>query len=96
MDGAKFTSVSIARNKAITSSGHMKPTSILGTPGNRSIELSNNNTFSVVGGGRPIFWKGKVIGAVGISGGTPTEDDEIAATSIASIFPNGNAIKSKL
>ncbi|GMH58913.1 hypothetical protein TrST_g10240 [Triparma strigata] len=87
MDGAKFTSVSIARNKALTSSGHMKPTSVLGTAGNRSIELSNNQMFSVVGGGRPICFEGEVVGAVGISGGTPAEDDEIARNAIGSVFP---------
>ena len=87
MDGAKFTSVSIARNKALTSSGHMKATSVLGTAGNRSIELSNHQMFSVVGGGRPIFFEGEVVGAVGISGGTPAEDDEIARNAIGSVFP---------
>ena len=82
MDGANFTSVSIAANKAFTSAGHKKPTAILATDQNRSIELSNHSQFCVVPGGRPVFANETVVGAIGISGGTPEQDDRIAEMTV--------------
>jgi uncharacterized protein GlcG (DUF336 family) len=82
MDGAKFTSISIATSKAFTSAGHMTQTSKLPTPGNRSIENSNEGRFSLVQGGREVRLGGQVVGAVGISGAKPSEDDECARLAI--------------
>ena len=76
MDGAKFTSISIAQDKAFTSAGHMTQTGKLPTPGNRSIENSNGGRFCLVQGGREVRGGGQVVGAVGISGAKPSEDDE--------------------
>jgi len=54
MDGAKFTSYSIAEGKAVTSAGHKNFTSKLATKGNRGIENSNGGMFTVFAGGVPI------------------------------------------
>jgi uncharacterized protein GlcG (DUF336 family) len=36
-------------------------------------------------GGIPILWEGKVIGAIGVSGNTPQEDEDIAKVGAAAI-----------
>ena len=82
MDGAKFTSLSIAANKAFTSAGHANHTGKLPTPGNRSIENSNGGKFSLVRGGREVRVGGQVVGAVGVSGAKPEEDDECVRLAI--------------
>lgn len=38
--------------------------------------------FSLLGGGRPIFEGTLLIGAIGVGGGTPEQDDEVAAAAL--------------
>jgi uncharacterized protein GlcG (DUF336 family) len=44
------------------------------------IALLTADDFVAIGGGMPIVIDGRVVGAVGISGGTSAEDAVIAAT----------------
>ncbi|NLD04599.1 MAG: heme-binding protein, partial [Synergistaceae bacterium] len=41
-----------------------------------------------IGGGKLIFSNGKVIGAIGVSGGTEAQDVEIASTSLSDYTSN--------
>jgi len=82
MDGTKFTSIDIARNKAFTSCGHFNATGKLGTAWNRSIENSNGGRFCLVEGGREVRWRGQVVGGIGVSGALPSEDDRIVMSTI--------------
>ena len=82
MDGAPQRSVDIATMKAKTSMLVGKPTRALQEgvqPGKplHSIDRSNGGMM-VVAGGYPLESNGTVIGAIGISGGTPDQDCEIA------------------
>ncbi len=42
--------------------------------------------FSVLGGGRPIVVDEKVIGAIGVGGGSAEQDDEVAQAAITAVF----------
>lgn len=44
--------------------------------------------LAVVGGGTPIFHKGKLIGAIGVGGATPDQDQARADAAVAAIFDN--------
>ena len=82
MDGAPQRSGDIATMKAKTSMLTGKPTRALQEavqPGKplHSIDRSNGGMM-VVAGGYPIEHEGQLIGGIGISGGTPDQDCEIA------------------
>ena len=82
MDGAPQRSGDIATMKAKTSMLTGKPTRALQDgvqPGHllHTIDRSNGGMM-VVAGGYPIEHEGQLIGGIGISGGTPDQDCEIA------------------
>ena len=82
MDGAPQRSGDIATMKAKTSMLTGKPTRGLQEgvqPGKplHTIDRSNGGMM-VVAGGYPIQHEGQIIGGIGISGGTPDQDSEIA------------------
>jgi uncharacterized protein GlcG (DUF336 family) len=90
MDGALLGSIDIAVGKAKTSALFGTRTENLGeyskaggpAPG---LELTNGGLV-VFAGGVPLTSKdGTVIGAVGISGGTPSQDGEVASAAAASL-----------
>lgn len=43
------------------------------------IQFTNEGKIVIFGGGEPILYKGKVIGGLGVSGGTEDQDIELAA-----------------
>lgn len=83
MEGAKFTSINIAIDKAYTAAGHRAPTSVYKEnvwPGGPAfgINHSNSGRFMTIAGGIPIVKDGVVVGAVGCSTGTPSQDEDVA------------------
>ena len=88
MPTAKLTSVAIAQDKAFTAAGHRLPTAAYKgpnfMPGGPAYGLahSNGGRFSVIGGGLPIIVDGAVIGGVGVSTGTPAQDEEVAKAGV--------------
>ena len=89
MDDAKLTSIDIAHNKAFTAAGHRAPTSVYDGkrvgPGGPiyGIQHSNNGRFTTIAGGVPVMVDGKCVGAIGVSGGLPSEDDVSAVVVVA-------------
>ncbi|WP_319774426.1 heme-binding protein [Breoghania sp.] len=84
MDGSLPASVEIATNKAWTAAAFRMSTDELGRlaqPGQMlfGVEASHGGRAVLFGGGMPLWREGKVIGAIGISGGTADEDMIIAA-----------------
>ncbi len=84
MDGSLPASVEIATNKAWTAAAFRMSTDELGRlaqPGQMlfGVEASHGGRVVLFGGGMPLRREGKVIGAIGISGGTADEDTIIAA-----------------
>lgn len=83
MDGALLASIDIARNKAYSAVGLKMPTDEIGEaaqPGASLFGIGNTNDGRIVtfGGGFPIESDGDVIGAIGVSGGSPEEDMTVA------------------
>lgn len=91
MDAAKITGIDIAINKAFTSACTRKPTSEyakIAGPGGEAfgIHASNQGRFMVFGGGVPVFVDGEVIGAVGCSSGSASEDEAVARAGIEALL----------
>ncbi len=100
MEGAKFTSIDIAINKAYTAAGHRAPTSVYKEavwPGGPAFGINNSNggRFMTIAGGIPIKKDGVVIGSIGCSTGTPAQDEDVAKKGVEAVEQSFN-IKAKL
>ncbi|MEC2160138.1 GlcG/HbpS family heme-binding protein [Virgibacillus halodenitrificans] len=87
MDDAWLASVDIAHNKAWTSVALKMPTSNLEEATVPNSELWGLNTTNqgkivVFGGGLPLEKEGKVVGAVGVSGGAVPQDVQVAEAAL--------------
>ncbi|KAF1850589.1 DUF336-domain-containing protein [Cucurbitaria berberidis CBS 394.84] len=90
MEGAKFTSINIAIDKAYTAAGHRAPTSIYKEnvwPGGPAFGINNSNggRFMTIAGGVPITKDGVVVGAIGVSTGTPSQDEDVAKRGVEAV-----------
>ena len=87
MDGGKITSAIIAQDKAYTAAGAKRTTESYGTasqPGQPAYGINSaiGGRLSIVAGGVPVIVDGQVVGAIGVSSGTPAQDSECAAAGI--------------
>jgi glc operon protein GlcG len=86
-DGCKLPSITIAINKAFSAARERRPTAEIGAD-SRSAPFPMTNygdpRYTAWGGGIPIFYQGEVIGAVGVSGLTESEDIELAQLGVNS------------
>ncbi len=83
MDGAKITSINLAIDKSYAAAGVNKGTHALGEvsqPGKPAYGLSSTlgGRMVVVAGGLPVFSGEEVVGAIGVSSGSPAQDLEVA------------------
>ena len=83
MDNAYIASYDIAVNKVFTSASLKMSTEKLGElsrPGQSlyGIQYTNNGKIVIFGGGEVLECGGKIIGALGVSGGTAKDDTELA------------------
>ena len=88
MDGAWIGSVDISINKAYTSRAFDIATKDLAAnaqPGDQffGIHVSNGGRVMVFAGGIPLRRDGKVVGAVGVSGGSGEQDQSVAEAGAA-------------
>lgn len=84
MDDSYIASYDIAVNKAFTCASLKMPTSklkALSQPGESlyGIQFTNEGKIVIFGGGDPLFVGEKLIGAIGVSGGTEEEDTFLSA-----------------
>lgn len=84
MDGAYIGSVDVAVNKAFTCVAFQMSTqklSELAAPGAPlyGIQHTNSGRIVIFGGGEPLIINGRIIGALGVSGGTAEQDTALAA-----------------
>lgn len=80
MEDALIGSIDISINKAYTACAFKMETDKLNTLSRPTGELfgfQNSDRVSIIGGGLPYIYKGNVIGAIGVSGGTIKEDVKI-------------------
>lgn len=90
MDGGKFSSIRIAIDKAYTAAAARNPTSFYGEichPGHPTfgIHVTNEGHFCIIGGGVPVVSDGDIIGAIGVSSGTPDQDIVVAEAGVAAM-----------
>lgn len=88
MEGAWLGSIDIAQGKAYTARAFDMSTQDLGPlcqPGQPlfGIQASNQGHLVIFPGGIPLQDNGSVVGAVGVSGGTVEQDQEVAAAGAA-------------
>lgn len=88
MDGAWLASVNISRNKAYTSAALDMPTHELAEasePGNSlyGLQTTDEGRIVIFGGGYPLKQDGEVVGAIGVSGGEVSQDQEVAEAGVA-------------
>ncbi len=86
MDGAQLGSIDVARAKARTSLYFRRPSKAFAD----SLSSGNSSALVLPGalpvqGGLPIEVDGKVIGAVGVSGGTSPQDEQCGRAGIATL-----------
>ena len=84
MDGAYIASFDIAVNKSFTSASLKMSTealSRLSQPGQSlyGIQFTNGGKIVIFGGGEVLEAEGKMMGALGVSGGSAEQDTELAA-----------------
>jgi glc operon protein GlcG len=90
LDGAPFSSITIAINKAYTAARERKPTRKIGEAARDpekgfDIAYFGDPRFVGWGGGVPVWKGGKLIGAVAVSGLPQLEDIELAELGAALI-----------
>src|SRR5690554_3699386 len=88
MDGAWIGSIDISINKAYTSRAFDITTKDLGDnaqPGQQfyGIHASNKGKIMIFAGGIPLSRNGKVVGAIGVSGGSGEQDQKVAEAGAA-------------
>jgi uncharacterized protein GlcG (DUF336 family) len=88
MDDAWRGSIDIAQNKAYTARAFDMPTkdlAPLAQPGAPlyGIEASNHGRLIVFAGGIPLVSDGRVVGAIGVSGGSVEQDQVVAEAGVA-------------
>ncbi len=84
MDGAYMGSFDVALNKTYTSIAFQMSTAELGKlsqPGMSlyGIQFTNGGRIVIFGGGEVLTYKGVIIGALGVSGGSAQQDTDLAA-----------------
>lgn len=87
MEGGKVTSTTIAIDKAFTAAAAKKATHDYGSasqPGAPAYGINSaiGGRLMVVAGGLPVVWQGQVVGGIGISSGTPAQDQAVAQAGI--------------
>ena len=86
MDGAFLVSFDVAVKKAYTAAALKMSTtelSALVKPGETFYGLQNDEKLMIIGGGVPIIKNGKVVGGLGVSGGTGDEDHSLCEYALA-------------
>lgn len=87
MDHARSGDIDISINKAWTSAALKRPTADMvkvAQPGGDAfgINTTNNGRLVILGGGIPLMNHNRIIGAVGVSGGTSAQDIEVAEAAV--------------
>lgn len=90
MDGAWFGSVDISIKKAFTSRAFDIATKDLAEHSQSGkqffgIHVSNDGRIMIFAGGIPLKYDGKVIGAIGVSGGSGEQDHAVAEAGAAAL-----------
>lgn len=83
MDGTQYASVDIAVRKAQSAASYRRPSKVFedAVAGGRNAVLGLTGAMPIEGG-LPIVMDGRIVGAIGASGGTAPQDGVVAAAGI--------------
>jgi len=89
-DGAMLVTIQLAVGKAYTACSMNRTTDLLAqrtwSGGDlHGLEVAHVPALIPIGGGAPLHSSGQLVGAVGVSGGTPSQDHELAVE-LASLY----------
>jgi uncharacterized protein GlcG (DUF336 family) len=90
MDGAWLGSIDISINKAFTARAFDMPTRDLGGESQSGgslfgINTTNDGRIVIFAGGIPLREGDEVVGAIGVSGGTVDQDQEVAEAGVGAV-----------
>ena len=90
MDGARFGTLTVSANKAFTAAAFGVPTKALSDlvqPGQPLYGFADaaGGRIAAFGGGVPLVRGDEVVGAIGVSGGSVDQDQDIAAAGAAAL-----------
>ena len=88
MDNCQFASISISQHKARTAARYRRPTLVFETllgKGPYFAYLATLDDVIASRGGNPLVVGGKLIGAIGVSGGTGSQDDVVSQAGVAGL-----------
>jgi len=85
MDGSSFLNLALAESKAATAAAIGAPTALL----EQAVDAGKPSLLSVpgaamVGGGLPVMAGDRILGGIGVSGGSTQDDDKIAQAALGS------------
>ena len=87
-DNCQFASISISQHKARVAARYRRPTVVFERLMGKGPFFSYLSTLDDVvasRGGNPLVVDGKIIGAIGVSGGTGSQDDVISQAGVAAL-----------
>src|SRR3984893_18904951 len=85
MDGTQLGSVDVARDKAWPAVAFRRPTKVFEdaiAQGGANLRLLRLTGASPIEGGIPLMADGKIIGAIGVSGGSAPQDGQVAKAGV--------------
>ena len=84
MDDTQYGSIFVAQKKAATSARYRLSTLTMEerTLAGRTVSLANEDALPIAGG-LPIVVDGRIVGAIGVSGASAAQDNEIALAALA-------------
>ncbi|KQY91294.1 heme-binding protein [Brevundimonas sp. Root1423] len=84
MDDTQYGSIHVAQRKATTAARYRGATSTMEerTLAGRTVTLANEDVLPIAGG-IPIVVDGRIVGAIGVSGASAAQDDEVARAALA-------------
>jgi uncharacterized protein GlcG (DUF336 family) len=88
MDNTQTGSVAVSQDKAVSAAMYRRPTKVfqdIVAGGGAGLRILNLRGASAVEGGLPLVVDGKIIGAVGVSGGSSDEDGVVAKAGAAAL-----------
>lgn len=88
MDGTQTGSVNVAIGKARSAALYKRPTKVwqdIVAGGGAGLRILGLEGAVPIGGGVPLVMDGKIVGAIGLSGGTADQDDQCAKAGVAAL-----------
>jgi glc operon protein GlcG len=88
IDNTQVASVEIAQGKARTAARYKRPTKVFQDDlagGGHGLRVLHLDGMVAVQGGIPIVMEGRIVGAIGVSGVTGEQDNQIATAAVAAV-----------